>query len=576
MTRTLSLTKWRVAAAAIALPLLGSNAAFAAKIWELKDPITRTAGSATVSLVRVPLADKPKHFAALASDSRTPFVLVRFRGTCSPVAAVEMLVTHESKYDFSGFVSSGSGRDLPLLGALQELRRSLAEQCPELAVMRLTFKHTFRQQNIHYEGTMTQAAGWSLSDGNLPTDFDNSALVEIRMEDLRGRATTRHSGRCESQPTLVLRQTGPRGATDPTDLILGYRELAQAAAERYSEQCRATKVIRFALDPMPDSYTCAGAGDCFLEASATSPTLWSVGSRQLALKDINRAIASFDDVIEVLAAGRFDILADYRSFFSYFVDSYFESYFRHCADQIRNPVSRNRPSVVTETKDGFGNVLRTEVSPPSTLSVEKDQAWAYDAHTGSGRQFILSYGLRFALSAPTTASNTVRNLASILQSNSSQLARLHSSCRGDLALAVEVNMLKFAGGQEPVVGRFTTNKKRDVQYASGVSSAPDYLNSLRLGGPAGGIPTTSSPSAALESVPPQATAPSAEASAVPVTGRAELERQQAEEMAQLDEEYRQQIGRAGNAFDRLKLQAEFKLKKTRLELRHSRQLKQAP
>lgn len=546
--------------------------------------VSRTVGSLTVFAGPSPGLTEAGAFAAQVRDSRPPWLIAQFRGTCEPTVLVTIVSAGDAQPRlFEAYLASRSGRDLPMAELLTAMREVLVERCERLQVIRLTFEASRLEPKDRYVGTLLRSEGWALRDGAVPTEFDRLARVAVAANDFFHRVRLRHDGRCEDDPILLAEAVHPRSMDRGPPLMPNYKDLAQAVAERYAQQCVAVQRIRFALAPMPSDHQCAVKGDCFVEARKVDGR-WLVQTDQFAFRaPYQGPIATVDDMAEVLAAGRFDVLAGYDLVFSFFVATFFQAYSEQCGAHIKEPQSRRLRFVNVKRDERTGHVLSEEVTETTPFMVERADVWAYDLHhRGPGLLLLRLTMLDMArvqgqgLHAVATGGLPVHLLHAEQQRMNALLARQCVSERTD---AIRRNMLaRVANGGPAVSGKFSTSKHPAAPPDENAPSAPTWIESHRLGltrqasppahGPAPVSEPATPPEQAGKAAPPEA-AGSPQGPSV-----AELQQQHQRDLAQLEQAYEAQM-KTANPLMRLKLEGELRFKRLQLEREHRERLKKA-
>lgn len=525
----------------------------------------RQIGSVAFGVISSPNAADANHFSMSANDTRYRVrgfasMTAMFQGSCAEVLAVRITVLNDPQLKLEEFRKSLSSRDLPLQDLLRVSALALNERCPALQVLRA------RIDAFGWDGTLTRAGGWALQDGNLPTEHDSRAPVELRMDDDTGTLRVWHRGLCEAEPKLLIEPVNPAMINRNEKLFYDHAAFVQRAAQKYAQACRSVQRLQFALAPMPLNWQCAQEGDCFMEAKLVGGS-WTAGLEQLKKHETTSPINSFYDMAEVLAAGSFDVLQGYSDFFGFFLSSYFNRYSEVCRAHIREPVART--TRYTSIKhDGF--TTREETSEV-TVMVEAAHAWAYDAHAPAAEGYILRSMMRNAAVAMPGGTHPAMLAVQAQTRNVMQMRKLvDNRCTDEFLLAVRQNMLNHAGGKPPHIGKYTTTKLPSTGVVDVELSAPAFTSAYRVER-AERIRVAAQPAPAATS-----TAPAQEPPALgrPVTNAAELQRQYVEAVSQLEQEYRARM-QGANALQRLALEGELKYKRFSLERDYREKLKKA-
>jgi hypothetical protein len=551
-------------------------------------------GNYQVGTMANPAADAPPgSFIAHLAERRQWGLTAGFTGVCaeSMRVAIRFVDTPQNRLD--AYASSRSGRDLPIAEPMAALRPVLERRCPQLQVLRVTFESAITANKYGYEGTMQRADGWALRDGAVATAFDRSADVAIRITDFYSRVRLEHQGRCADEPTLLIEPVSARVLDSDVSLITNYTALAETVATQYAQQCRAARQVRFALGRMPLDYRCKDTGDCFLEATPAEGR-WRVSMAQLTPREQRNPIASFQDMVEVLAAGRFDILYRYDSFFSFFVASFFAGWSDECRAFIREPVGRVIRSTSTK-RDGT-----VEVSETDPIFVERAHAWAYDRHYNGGMAYLWNAMLKTPGGGASFGPREAAGMMGSMSGHRASMNRiLRGQCNTELIEVMRQNMLARAASQPAAVtGRFSTDKQPIEAFDPDAASAPMFVETYRReraeralnqaaaraeaerpGRPPATAPAPTSDAPAAPMAPGTAAAPAAPAApaALPSTATAaELQQHHLQALIQLDQDYRAQLAQSSNPFTLTKIEIEFRVKRAQLEREHRDRLRTAP
>lgn len=541
----------------------------------------------------------PGSFSAHLAERRQWGLTAGFTGVCAESMRVDIRYIDTPQNRLDAYSASRSGRDLPIAEPMAALRPVLERHCPQLQVLRVTFRSAFGVDKYGYEGTLQRAEGWALRDGAVATAFDRSADVSIRITDFYGRVRLEHQGRCADEPTLLIEPVNARVLDSDVSLITNYTALAETVATQYAQQCRAVKQVRFALGRMPLEYRCKDAGDCFLEA-APAEGRWRVSMAQLAPREQRNPIASFEDMAEVLAAGRFDVLYRYDSFFSFFVASFFEGFHAECRAFIREPVGRVIRSATTR-RDGT-----VEVSETVPIVVERAHAWAYDRHYDGGMAYLWNAVTKMPRGGGSfeAGARAGANMVGSMMGHSASMKRiLRGQCESERIDVMRQNMLARAASRPPAVtGRFSTDKQPVEAFDPDGPSAPVFVDAYRreradralntaaarteaerqppaapTGTPPAAGPITTAPAPTAPTVPAAPAAPAAPGvPAAPAAGAtvADLQQQLIQALAALDQEYRAQLQNS-NPFTRVKVEAEYRITRSQLEREYRERLRNA-
>jgi hypothetical protein len=399
-------------------------------------------------------------------------IRAEYSGACSEILMVRVLSV--GRLNLEPFLASQSGADLPIHDVIKVMREALVEECEQLQVVRTTVR-PFNPAHgaFSYEGTLTKTGGWRLQDGRVNTPYDNAYVFAFQAQDASGLAGLSFKGSCEKDPTLLV--VGSRDRQKTLSLT-NYTDAALAASPQYAAECPGVTRIRYTIDPMPGAILCKQQGDCFLEASLDKQ--WVVDASQFKeeQREYNNPIRNTKDMFEVLAAGRFDIMEDYRPMFSFFVMNYFNVYSDQCKSHIRQPVGR-QTKFVKQTVDPNRGVTREEDFVTVNIEVEKEYAPIYDAHQGPGHMWAVSFLFRMN-SKPSVTGSPIDNAFEAgfaLVDQAKQIAdAIEGNCTEDRVLTMQQNMVNFARALPPVTSKYTTDKKPKTKYLPTGPSAPEF------------------------------------------------------------------------------------------------------
>lgn len=557
----------------------------------LGQPVTRQVGNLRVTVSQPPGKNGTGALTVTVADIPPRGVLFPnlgavFQGQCREVSNVRINVYDSPRINLDAYMSSRSGRDLPIKEHLQVMQQALSEQCANLQVIRVTLE-SVAVEKYGYRGTLTKSNGWTLQDGFVATEYDASAWVDLNTEDTYGRVRVLHKATCESDPILLMEPANPRTANpgDP-NLISSYLFLAESASYGYAKACPSVKRVRFALGLMPADLLCKAPGDCFMESHLVDQA-WKASHEQFKYREHPNPIETFADVAEVLAAGAFDVLKDYPVYFNYFVWAWFQAYSDVCREHIRTPVGRVT-KFISVTRDRYGTVISERVSSTVPIVVESSLAWAYDAKEHGQRAYLMS-GMMRQLGRPPSARAIIGVVTDAYDQEADMKAILNGKCTDRRVLAIQDNMLNVASGKPLTVGEYTTSKKPIPAVKIPANSAPEFiprylrnrqavLNTEYFGKP------DASAGSSTTGVAPAAAAPSAETSGVarptsgsptlPAERSTEVRRQHAEAIAKLTMDHQAQRQNA-DVLQRMKIDAEFKYKRIVLDREYQERLRQA-
>ena len=464
------------------------------RIGDIEVRISKKNGSNNSNVIGFSAIERSANSAGPTNFRNSGVITAEFHGSCSELVRVEVkIIGNPSSLD--QFINTGAGRDLPIHNLLRITQQSLFEECQDLQVIRINMQSAITRDKYKYEGTMMRSNGWSLEDGHVATTFDAGAPVNVASRDIGGRVQVRHSGTCEVEPIIVLEPSRPQTDNRDVRLMTDYQSYASGVSQTYAEQCPAVKNIRFALGLMPKDYFCKQSGDCFIEANRIDGK-WKANINQFNTSLYENPITSFEDMAEVLAAGKFEVLKKYQDFFSFFVWSYFQSYSSVCRSNIQRPTSRI--TRYTDTKrDSSGNIISEEVKESDPVLVESAHAWAYDMHEGGAR----TYALRGAMSAVESTTNIKSGMAASIRIGQVAIGRMNEmsnllggKCTEDRIITIQQNMLNYASNKAPITGKYNTDKKPITEHRQSMYSAPDFMEQYQKRGARSSTEASSTPS----------------------------------------------------------------------------------
>ncbi len=413
--------------------------------------------------------------------NRTNGISIAFHDKCRAYLKLEVRVVDTRKIDLTAFSGSQVGSNLPINAELDVMRKTLADQCEDLQVLRLEFAAQLQTEgNLSYVGTLTKKNAWRLQDGIVATAYDKHYRFDFGTRDHFNLAGVHHSGACSNDPVLTLglefSNNSERAlAQQPkmTNVIM----TAQVAAKAYAAECPGTERIRYILNPLPQDYECAAQGDCFLSAQRKGEE-WAVSTSELKPQEYYDPVKDFDDFTEVLAAGEFPILNDYTSFFAFYFESFISSYSDHCRGHISDPVGRDIQTVERRFDSSGALVNEKNLGPKRRIWIEGTYVDSFDRYFDSWKAWATRTMINtMADRNPNQQLGLVGRSAStamaFFSGNIGQLERLlDASCTNQNTQAAYVNMLRFAQGKPPVDAGFTTDKRPYEKPVKNGNSAP--------------------------------------------------------------------------------------------------------
>lgn len=337
------------------------------KAWEADDIIRKKYGQFHVSLQKNFSRNAGEgEFAmhvTLANERRVTVIVVDFRhsySVCSEVMDVD-IAADTRPYDFAKFRKSHKGQDLPpkIKEALKVAREILCEQCEQMEVLRFSFDSRLisaEERALSYKGTTARANGWIIQDGVVQTAHDTKRKIILNTRGSRGKVGIDYKGACEEYPVLPLapiyKGKFDRKFSDPPKMN-DYKHFAKVAAKLYLEECPGTETISYSIHPIPRKYYCPENQTCYLTWDASYPS--NVNTAQFIYKTKPKKVDDYNDIIELLAGGDFDILKDYDDMVHLFYNDFVEKYSDNCKAQIHRPVTREVEPIETRyTQIGDG------------------------------------------------------------------------------------------------------------------------------------------------------------------------------------------------------------------------------
>ncbi len=459
--------------------------AWGEKIWESDRQIRKTVGDIRIEVRRSlnPNADYDAFFASTHHLKKS--ILAEFRGSCNEVLSIRVILIDKRKVDLNAFLASRSGRDLPISDILEQMRLALLEQCPQVQAIRLNFNYAqLSSEDYRYTGTMVRSTGWKLQDGIIETAFDNNSRVAIAYRDRWNSWGVSHEGKCEEDPVLIIEHKytnlTEKAAAKPL-AFSGYVEIAEAVSGIYASQCSKTAKIRYILSPMPRKYTCSTGDECFLTTHRDNG--WQPDESQFKLKKTSYPIQDFDDIEEVLAAGKFEILRDYPEFFHFFTNSFLALYSENCMAYIKNPVKK-KIQTIKQTFDGNGSLTSEAIEgPPRIIHVERKYAEIFDRTFDSWKPWATNRMVRTTINNAKRSNNPITatfQAAGFFTANINQLERrIKGKCKSNRLQVVYTNLYNLHKGKPALTGKYSTDKTPLKRATNNGSSAPRTQSTIR-------------------------------------------------------------------------------------------------
>ncbi len=453
------------------------------KVWELNETVRSQVGNVHLSMEKNFARDAPiGDFWANAVNQQTGINAI-FRGVCAEVIEVNVTATDGRKVDLSNFLVSRSGSDLPIGDVMAVLQDALSGQCEQLQVMRINFDVGFSREDYSYQGTAVRSEGWRLQDGLVATEHDSEFVFEINQRDMFSVAGVYYKGGCEEKPRLLLE---PRYANNTERTLAelpdmpAFHMTAQSAAVAYREQCPTTQQIEFALNPIPEDYVCAAEGDCFLTARFDND--WVIDGSQFELKRYNNPIQDADDVVEVLAAGRFDILPNYDSYLRYYTEAWFGAYSDHCRAFIADPVLR-QTQIVERKYDEHGSLIDEDFGPVRDIWIERELASVFDQVFQSWKPWAVGRMIRQVAEGNQGGRDpfdTVSRSFGFFTGTITQVENtVRDHCDDPRILTARDNMVRYFRSEPAITGRYTTDKEPQNSFPASGPSAPVFTQAVQ-------------------------------------------------------------------------------------------------
>ncbi len=486
-TRSRQRKSWQaVGMALIGIMSLQINANAQMKIWERDDEIIENYGQIQLRMTKMFNRDAEMNGFTAHTIHRQTSVSAIYRGACRKLINVETVASDTRKLDLSRFLQTRSGNDLPVSDVLEVLRNGILDQCDdEVEVIRFTFHpahHT--KEDYTYEGTMTKANGWRIQDGRVETDFDQYHTFELAYRDVFSVAGMRYRGGCDPEPVLLLEpqfaNNQERALAKPVKMH-SWGMVAADVSKMYLKECPATETIKFIINPLSQDYKCKTEGqDCFLITRKSDD--WKVDASQMVLKEYNSPIADFGDFVEVLAAGRFDIVRHYKNFFGFFLESALGAYSDYCGGHIKDPVGRRIFTVERKFDDNGFLISETVDGEPREIRLERKYADTYDRYFGTWKPWATMRMISSTLKSHHRETNPflATSLAiGFFTSNINQLQEILSGqCSDERITTAYENMYNFANNKPPITGKFTTDKEPPLPDPDNGSSATEAMKSI--------------------------------------------------------------------------------------------------
>lgn len=460
------------------------------KVWERNDDgLVLQDGAAVARVARSIVPGGGPHGFMVQGGSRGADLRSFFQGSCSQEMDLLVEAQDTRKLDLAPFLTSRAGKDLPasVHQLARLMQRALAGQCDALEVVRLRFRPVYAHQgDFVYEGTLMKRAAWALQDGRVATAFDQARPFQIRYRDMMSVAGVHHVGLCEANPALLIEpmfsnETERRLSPPPS--IGNFEMVARDVAPVYAQRCPQATTIRFAISPMPRDLQCVQPGDCFLLARRERDQ-WVVDRSQMRAYQQRGPVQDANDMLEVLAAGRFDIVADYRQFFSYVLVRVLASHGRICTRYLQHPVKRTT-QLVQVTRDRFGAVTREVREQPVEVILERAHLEVFERHAGPAGAWATALALQATLggaggrSTADTMDAAMAAAGHLYMLQTQVEAFVGADCLGDRQRTVQDNLLRFSRGQAALTGRYDTRKQRLVRAGEAGSSAPVFAGAYR-------------------------------------------------------------------------------------------------
>lgn len=462
-----------------AVPALAQSQA---KVWELEQTVRSQVGDTHLSMEKNFARDAPVgDFWANAVNSQTGINAI-FRGVCAEVIEVDVTATDIRKIDLADFTASRSGSDLPISDVMSVLQDGLTGQCEQLEVMRVSFNVSNAREDYSYQGTAMRSGGWQLQDGLVATEHDSGFVFEINIRDMFSVAGVHYKGGCEENPRMLLEpryaNNSERALSDLPDMSSFYMT-AQSASVAYRDQCPGTERIEFALNPVPEDYVCAEEGECFLISRLESE--WVIDNSQFTLKRYNNPVQDAYDVVEILAAGRFDILPNYDSYLRFYTEVWFGAYSDHCRASISNPVLR-QTQVVEREYDEFGSLIDEDFGPLRDIWIESGDVSVFDDVFQSWKGWAVARMVSQIAEGNRGGRNPFETVSRSMGFFTGSIDEIEDTVRGKCAderiLTARDNMIRYFRSEPAITGRYTTEKEPQNSYPENTSSAPQFTQAV--------------------------------------------------------------------------------------------------
>lgn len=332
---------------------------------------------------------------------------------------------------------------------------------------------------------------------------------EIKHTYIYGGLKIHHLGSCEKNPSLLIEKT--ESGSIVTSSLSQLQDYSAMVVSLYARKCPDVDIVRVAFTPMPEIVQCKEGSECFFEFNwkkimsdphnkeylkMSAQSAWGNGdnairmhvpdfkldspsaanaSSQFAFRVINPGIKNANDMTEVLAAGRFDLIRgnedeNYSGLYAYYFSNFFLYYSRHCSKYIKNPKKMVRRFDTYEYNDFEKRIVEIKDENPIEFVIESDIADAYDKIYPRGMAWLAGNILSIAPNGGVDAS------FNLIANTDVQVERFVSGgCTEDKLLTVYNNMLALTLGKKAIKNKYSTDITLKNLKSHQPNSAPNFV-----------------------------------------------------------------------------------------------------
>ena len=285
-------------------------------------------------------------------------------------------------------------------------------------------------------------------------------------------------GKCEDNPILMLE---PQFANNQEQALAkpakmhNWGAVARDVTKMYLNECPKTEEIKFIINPLPQEYKCKVEGeDCFMVTRKANE--WEPDTSQFDYKDLIVPIADFGDIVEVLAAGKFEILEDYSSFFAFYFESFIGVYSDHCSAYIKDPVAKDIFTIERKFADDGSLISESVDGPPRRINIERKYVDSFDRIFNSWKMWAVGQLMNRMLTSHHRETNPMLSAQlsmGFMTGNYSQLEEIvQGNCTNERIQTAYENMYNYTNNKPAITGKFTTEKEKLVKDKPNGNSAP--------------------------------------------------------------------------------------------------------